>query len=287
MKPCGEIRGMLGKHGDSKTWLDAMEGFPNGVPRFGSRDDCFEFMQTYNATNNSFGSNPELSHLRHIFTMLVNWEQIERYLLPEIVRARKEPSSSSSESQEQDTDRPNVYESEECLQVLKEIDVRLNYPFHKCTNLVSTWNTLQYLFYHMKCGIFVMIRGGSLRIFAPFVNSEYRNTWGDVIRLEGDNSLDSYYSKKSGLYREEIVEPDRYFILLHELMCNLIVSHAVSHFYIVLDSSGGQTEISFATKYQNQTTLKLSFGVITSSHLSGTCLAKHVDCERCQTVSSS
>ena len=97
-----------------------------------------------------------------------------------------------------------MYESEECLQVMKEIDVRLNYPFHKCTNLVSTWNTLQYLFYHMKCGIFVMIRGGSLRIFAPFVNSEYRNTWGDVIRLEGDNSLDSYYSKKSGLYREEI-----------------------------------------------------------------------------------
>ena len=50
----------------------------------------------------------------------------------------------------------------------------------------------------------------SSRIFAPFVNGEYRNTWGDRLKLEGDGTLDSYYSKKAGLYREEQVEPDKY-----------------------------------------------------------------------------
>jgi hypothetical protein len=70
-------------------------------------------------------------------------------------------------------------------------------------------NTLKYLFYHMKCGIFVMIRNKQLRIFAPFVNSDYRNTWGDKLTLEGDGSLDTYYTNKSGLYREEQIENDR------------------------------------------------------------------------------
>ena len=65
-------------------------------------------------------------------------------------------------------------------------------------------NTLKYLFYHMKCGIFVMIRGGQLRIFSSFVNKDYRNTWGDVINLEGDNTIESYYMQKEDLSREEV-----------------------------------------------------------------------------------
>jgi len=54
-----------------------------------------------------------------------------------------------------------------------------------------------------------MIRNSKLRIFAPFVNSEYRNTWGDKLTLEGDGSIDSYYTQKAGQYREELVEPDK------------------------------------------------------------------------------
>jgi len=69
---------------------------------------------------------------------------------------------------------------------------------------------LKYLFFHMKCGIFVMIKDGKLRVFAPFVNSDYRNTWGDKLTLEGDGSLDSYYTQKAGLYREENVEKDKF-----------------------------------------------------------------------------
>ena len=70
-------------------------------------------------------------------------------------------------------------------------------------------NTLKYLFYHMKCGIFVMIKGGELRIFSSFVNKDYRNTWGDAIKVEGDNTLETYYMQKQEHSREENIDHDR------------------------------------------------------------------------------
>lgn len=92
---------------------------------------------------------------------------------------------------------------------MKTIAERLDVPFHKCTTQASVMNTLKYLFFHMKCGIYVMIRNGKLRIFAPFVNVEYKNVWSEHLRIEGDGTLDTYYSQKAGLYREEQIEPDR------------------------------------------------------------------------------
>ncbi len=236
-----EIRGMFGDKGDSADWLgtsiqltnykkimlflvfhllflysclitihlltDETSKFPNGVPRFNSREECLEFMENYNTYHG--GSNPNNPNLMHIFTMLTSWSEIESILLPNITKARKEPSfiesvprnylSKESEQNKDDDERKgidgktstkkNVYESKEAKDVVDAINFRLDLPIHKCTTIVSTLNTLKYLFFHMKCGIFVMIRNGKLRIFAPFVNSDYRNTWGDVITLEGDNTI--------------------------------------------------------------------------------------------------
>lgn len=167
-------------------------------------------MEEYNTHNG--GSNPDLPHLNHIFTTLISWDQIESILLPNINKARSEksfatkvprqymtqqsPAEENSNNNLTSTSSNNVYERKETWNVVHEINYRLNLPIHKCTSIISTMNTLKYLFYHMKCGIFVMIRNGKLRIFAPFVNSEYRNTWGNQMPLEGDGSLSSYYSQK-------------------------------------------------------------------------------------------
>lgn len=208
-----EIRGLFGEKGDSRDWLDATAQFPNGVPRFQSKDECVSFMADYNTHHG--GSNPEQPHLMHIFTMLTSWEQIERTLLPGIAKARTEPTFAKPVARDylvrepDNNDSPNAYENKESWNVIKDINYRLNLPIHRCTTAASTFNTLKYLFYHMKCGIFVMIRDGKLRIFAPFVNSDYRNCWGNALKLEGDGSHDTYYSQKAGLYREEEVEPDQ------------------------------------------------------------------------------
>lgn len=205
-----EIRGLFGEKGDSINWIDAVSNFPNGVPRFETKEEALEFMINYNKHNG--GSNPEFPHLQHIFTMLIGWEQIESILLPNIKRAREEQSFAKpvprNYGNDPDPTSSNIYENSETSEVMQTVAERLDVPFHKCTTQASVMNTLKYLFYHMKCGIYVMIRNGKLRIFAPFVNVEYRNVWSKNLRIEGDGTLDSYYSQKAGLYREEQIEPD-------------------------------------------------------------------------------
>lgn len=205
-----ELRGIFGEKGDSLNWLDATSKFPNGVPRFESQAECLDFMQKYNKNNG--GSNPDFPHLRHIFTTLITWEQIEHILLPAIETARKEPSFSKqvprSYGNEPDNSSKNIYEQPSAKEVVDAINFRLDQPFHKCTNPESVKNTLKYLFFHMKCGIYVMIRNGKLRIFCPFTNSEYRNTWSKSLKIQGDGTLDYYYTQKAGLYREENIEKD-------------------------------------------------------------------------------
>jgi len=209
--PPPEIRGLLGPKGDSLNWLDAVSKFPNGVPRFESKQECIKFIKHYNAYHG--GSNPEYPNLQHIFTMLLGWEQIKSILLPNIEKARKEQSFAKkvprSYGVEPNDSSENIYERSESRDVVDAIAERLDVPFHRCTTPASVMNTLKYLFFHMKCGIYVMIRNGKLRIFAPFVNVDYRNTWSDHLRIEGDGTLDTYYTLKAGHSREEQIEPDR------------------------------------------------------------------------------
>lgn len=224
MSPAGrpQLRGIFGPKGDSLQWLETVAPFPNGVPRFASRDEALAFLRTYHATQNT-GSNPDHPGLQHMFTMLVGWEQMESILLPGLRKARQEVSFAGKvplsygqgdhhvdHTQRTSNDhRTNIYETPEALPVVQAIQQRLDVPFHACTTPVSTENTLHYLFHHMKCGLFVMIRNQQVRIFAPFVNIDYRNTWSEFLSLEGDGTLDSYYTQKAGLYREEVIEPDR------------------------------------------------------------------------------
>ena len=43
-----EFRGIFGPKGDSADWLDAVGKFPNGVPRFDSKQEAIDFMTEYN-----------------------------------------------------------------------------------------------------------------------------------------------------------------------------------------------------------------------------------------------
>ena len=38
----------------------------------------------------------------------------------------------------------------------------------------------------MRSGIYVMIRQNKVRMFAPFVNEDFRNAWGPRLKLEGN-----------------------------------------------------------------------------------------------------
>ena len=208
-----EIRGLLGTHGDSPSWLNVVSRFPNGVPRFTSKEECMTFMKEYNTRHG--GSNPQFPHLQHIFTLIVGWEQMTQLLFPAIEKARLEQqqqqrqSSIETHGSESTSRTNNTYEQPECAAVVDAIEERLNVSFHRCTTVNSTLNTFKYLYYHMKFGIFIKIQNSELRIFAPFVNTDYQNTWSDHLTIDGDGTLDTYYTQKAGLYREEQIEYDK------------------------------------------------------------------------------
>lgn len=121
-----------------------------------------------------FRHSPDYPHLMHIFTMLVSWKQIETILLPNIQKARKEISFAktvprehlndvTSKDAKPATPSDNVYEQPDAYNVIRDVTFRLDLPIHECTTEKSTLNTLKYLFFHMKCGIYVMIRNGDVR----------------------------------------------------------------------------------------------------------------------------
>ena len=41
-----------------------------------------------------------------------------------------------------------------------------------------------YLFFHMRHGIFVMIRENRVVMFVPFVNKDYVNLWGESLQVQ-------------------------------------------------------------------------------------------------------
>lgn len=55
---------------------------------------------------------------------------------------------------------------------------RLDLAVHRRITETSTENTLRYLFYHMRCGIFVKIMNNEVVVYCPFVNKDYKNNWG-------------------------------------------------------------------------------------------------------------
>ncbi|ETV93176.1 hypothetical protein H310_12782 [Aphanomyces invadans] len=195
------------------TWKNAVETHGGGVPKFATKGECEEFVQKHCAP----GSNPDFRNLQHIFTMLVTWRQIEDILLPAMSFVdEKYPFTPLTDPDVRDDNRFIGTDVE------KGIAWRMDLPFHRCTNRESTMHTLMYLFFHMRCGIFVMIRAGRVVLFVPFANKDYENNWADFLKFDSDDgSFDSYYLEKRNHYRREnIIRDVRKWWANGNIICN-------------------------------------------------------------------
>lgn len=136
-------------------------------------------------------TNPKYSQCCHVFTTLCDWDQVQSLLLPKLEEYRRKfPVRPPSPI---DVER-NVFAKHQG--VVDNVLLRADLPFHKRTTEESTLNTLRYCFFHMRCGIFVMIRRRKVVMFVPFVNHHYRNTWSKFLTIDHGNTLDSYYGVK-------------------------------------------------------------------------------------------
>jgi len=111
-----------------------------------------------------------------------------------------------------DFSKINNTQSEKQMQTISEID---NYAIYKGLNTQDIINTFNYLFYHIRIGIFVHIKDGKLEQFLPFHNTQYENNW-DTIKVTFSNdsgtgtvSMKKYYADKKKKYRNNTeVEPN-------------------------------------------------------------------------------
>jgi hypothetical protein len=118
---------------------------------YDSEEECKENEKPYPITNPKFTS----SRIKfdHLYYHAGDWEDIERYgLLP----LRISYSDSSS--------KKIIYN--------KAHDIS---PLYRNYNFQSVSDTFEYLFYHLKKAIFVMIRDSKVRLFLPFSNAHYKN----------------------------------------------------------------------------------------------------------------
>lgn len=148
--------------------------FDGAVRSFATKDES----EAWYATKQRC-TNPDYPQCRHIYTTLCDWEQVNKYLLRPLAEYRAaypvKPADAGAVS-------GNVFVGEAVIR--RELTARLDLPFHARTTEESTLNTLRYMFYHMKCGIFAMVRRNRVVMFVPFVNKDYTNTWAHKMTME-------------------------------------------------------------------------------------------------------
>ncbi|ETV78772.1 hypothetical protein, variant 1 [Aphanomyces astaci] len=195
------------------TWKAAVESHGGGVPKFATKGECEEFVQKHCAP----GSNPDFRNLQHIFTMLVTWTQIAKILIPAMEKVDKDyPFKAPADLGVRNDNRFHDTDVE------KGIKWRMDLPFHRETNRESTMHTLKYLFFHMRCGILVMIRNGRVVLFAPFANKDYENNWSEFLKFDSDDgTFEAYYGEKRNHYRREnIIRDVRKWWANGNIICN-------------------------------------------------------------------
>ena len=180
------------------------------VPTFDTKQEAEQWYSGVRAC-----TNPGFDACEHIFTTACDWSQVKSILLPALASARAEHPARA---------KPGLPASNRFAgidEVRVALRSRLRCPIHESTTEESTLNSLRYLFFHMRCGILVCIRGGRVRLFAPFVNREYRNTWGAALRLEGGASVEEYYAKKRKIVREDYIPDKSRWWANGNIMCNV------------------------------------------------------------------
>jgi hypothetical protein len=223
IRTASQLRGVFRFEDEPLYWQQAIKDFDNRVPRFDSKDEAINFTKQY-CTRHA-GLEPPFQHSISLFT---SWTQIENILIPKILEYNQIYQSHSVNSVSVKENR--YYNGEDMTDgehptnatLLEYIRSRLNLKVHEhIVPLQSSLNTLRYLFFHMKCGIFVMIRNNEIVIFCPFSNKDYTNTWGGFPDVKSsDGSLQAYYAEKERYYRRERIIDKSQWWANGNIICN-------------------------------------------------------------------
>lgn len=154
---------------------------------FKSIKDCENFLKL---KKNSQRSNP-YEYLFHSITLLTEKSHIFSIGLKNLTK----PEINNK-----------TYKTKLNKRLCKNIDKYFNLSIYSKLNLQSTLNTFNYIYNHLRSGIFVSIRKGNVELFLPFVNKNYTNDFNDIT-FEDEKDLKEYYNNKLNYYRKETILP--------------------------------------------------------------------------------
>ena len=212
------FRGTFKKAEDPLYWQEATRVFPNGVPRFETKAEAITFTKEH--CQKPASSEPGFQHSISLFT---SWDQIEQQIIPRMYQYDTMTERSSSHEADLSSNRFYGNDNDGSGKgIMDYVRSRLDLDIHEnIMPIQSAINTLKYLFFHMKCGIFVMIRNSEVVMFCPFSNKDYTNTWNGAPSLESvDGTVEAYYAEKRKSYRAESIIDKSKWWANGNIICN-------------------------------------------------------------------
>lgn len=85
--------------------------------------------------------------------------------------------------------------------IYNQINYRLKNKFYKHLNNLSVINTIKYIFYKIRSGIYVKIKNNKLEAFIPFANRYFTNNWYKNITLFKSKNLKEYSINRRKYYK--------------------------------------------------------------------------------------
>jgi hypothetical protein len=86
-------------------------------------------------------------------------------------------------------------------------------------------NTIRYMFFHTRCGVWVSIRGNRVVVFTPFANTQYTNTFSGRLKLTAkDLTIGEYAAHKAAVTRrrpEQLIPDTAKWWLNGGIVCNV------------------------------------------------------------------
>ncbi len=106
------------------------------------------------------------------FQLLTTWQSIQTDIIQKYIANRRGGNDSSID----DRSRKHLY---------FDINNKLKHPLYQDIDSSSIINTIKYVYWETRAGIFISIRNNKLEAFIPFANARYRNDWSKELSFYG------------------------------------------------------------------------------------------------------
>jgi len=128
--------------------------------------------------------------------------------------------------------------------IYSEINIRINNKLYKNLNRYSCINTLKYIFYKIRAGIFVKIENNELKAFIPFANKYFRNNWYNNITLYKSKNLKEYIYNKRKIFKYKKIYINNIkhwwtnaYIINNEQIDDIWGQHSLLDYYNILQET--------------------------------------------------